>query len=159
MLYEEDEFKEVELFSENYTKKIRLFAVVAAQADSFIDLYLETHGKYYVLSFYNNHPETPFIELTEEDDINKLDFHETMKSCRFYKIPKTKQGLSFLNITPAEISSDLFIIQRSQPYDIKDLLNGETCLEIDEKYRLDVDKFNDIKKELINTNQRNNLER
>lgn len=159
MYYNEDEFSEVEIFRDDFTKKIKLFAVVRADGDSCIDLYFETHGKYYDLTFFNNYPYKPFLELLETDNINELDFHEN-ENCEYYKIPKNLQGLNFLNISPSEISSDLFTLLRTQPYEISDLINNKkSCLIIDKSFQINKEDYVDIKKELINITSEKSMDR
>ena len=159
MFYSEDEFNEVDIFSSKFTKKIKLFAVIRGDGDSFVDLYFESHNKFYDLTLYNNYPGLPFLELEEVDSINDLNFHEE-ENCEYYKIPKKLQGLKFLNIGPNEISSDLFKLSRTQPYDISDLVNNKkSCLTIDKKFQINKDDYIDIKKELINFNESKSISR
>ena len=53
-------------------------------------MYFQSHGKFYVLSHFNNYPNEPFVEIEEFKDVNELDFHKG-EGCIYYKIDKKEQ--------------------------------------------------------------------
>lgn len=154
MFYKENEFKDIDIFSDNFMKKIKLFAITCGDNDSFINMYMESHNKYYSLCYYNNYPQDSFLELEEYDSIDELDFSENVAT-KFYKIPKEKQALKFLNIGPQKISSDLFELDRTGSISMDELLKGKSNLVIDEKYRIQKNDYIDIRRELINIKDKN----
>lgn len=157
-MYEDDEILEADIFQKDFTKKIKFFAAVKAKDDAYIDLYFKSHDKYYDLTFYNNYPETPFIELNEYDDVNDLNFHQNAE-CKYYKIDKKNQTLKFLKKDVNEISSNLFRLSLIGK-DIDDIINnGASNLEIDDKFMIKEEDYIDIRKELLSFDNAKSIER
>lgn len=157
-MYEDDEILESEIFQKDFTKKIKLFAIVKAPGDAYIDLYFKSHNKYYDLSFYNNYPEKPFTELNVYTNINDLDFHKK-ENCTYYKIDSKHQTLKYLKKDVNEISSNLFKLSLIGK-DIDDIINkGISNLQIDDKFIINENDYLDIVKELLPTQKEKTIER
>ena len=147
MFYEGEEILQAEIFDEQYNKKIKCFAILEAKDNSFINIYLQSHGIYYNLSFYYNQGD-PFLEMQETYDINELQFIIN-DNINIYKIPKEYQNLQNFKIYGTTIDSNLFYI--SNAYSIDEVLNkNHSNLSVDngKTFLINKDDYVDILKEL-----------
>lgn len=152
MLYSDDEIKKAYIFKDTRISKIQLFAIVKDPSNSFINLYLRSHNKYYVLSHFNNYPDIPFVEMEELDSVNELNFHEKSNYI-YYKINKEDQNLKFLKKDKNGIHSNLFDL-KFDVINISELLNNKKSnLYIDNKYIINERDYYDIKKELLDEDE------
>lgn len=159
MFYEDDDIIEAKIFDKMTTKKIKLFAVVKDKNDAFIDLYFQSHGKFYVLSHFNNYPNEPFVEIEEFKDTEEIDFHKG-EGCIYYKIDKKDQTLDYLRKDVTGIHSNLFDLTFKQ-LSIKDITTKKNSnLSIDNKYIINEHDYYDVVKELLpQQNRIKNIER
>ena len=158
MFYENEEILNAEIFDEHYNKKIKCFAIIEAKDNSFIDIYLQSHGKYYTLSFYFNQG-NPFIEMKDTEDINDISF-AVKGNVNIYKISKDKQSISNLSIDGTTISSNLFHV--SNAYSIDQVLNrnySNISVNDAKEFLINKDDYTDIEKELYPIYTDNSIER